>query len=188
MSLEISVEANGVKLVERSLMANLFNKLFIVQLGCKEKCSKPCDKCPDFKKIKEFALECEKSCYNSTIWYCNKRFIKKSWNVKEFVNRYSDYCYKVYFCLDADINITYEYFNNDDVKNIAVNDLTSKAVAEEKKHINVRLEQKLVEKVSKNITCWRCKSKEVSWITAQCNAGDEISTILHECKNCHNKW
>lgn len=147
------------------------------------------------------AKKIEKSCYNSVINTCKKSTIqiRRNWDNPIFKQIYSNKCGSICVVLDKDSPtfikfgpvVLTDIFNNvidiNKIGTISIKKLLPQSIKSEQDEINIRSEQRVIEKESNLFKCPSCKERRVSYREVQLRSIDEAPDYLCKCINCgHN--
>lgn len=163
-----------------------------------------CEEIPELNN--EQLSQIEKSIYNWTIEFSEKKNIIKAWNDKRFLNAYENKSLQIYASLFPN---SYLYTENSQERNelinrILNNEIECRRIAFLRPHEllpnkwNEYTEQK--NKKDDNICnsrqiaktdqfiCSKCKKRECSYYELQVRSADESTTIFITCLNCTHRW
>ena len=148
-------------------------------------------------------IELEKSIYNWSINYAEKKNVIKSWSDKRFMNIYVSKLKTILCYLSRNSYIYKHEYKNILLDKILNNEINISDIVFMKPH-NVIPEkwedsiQKL-SKISENsvnkqiaktdqFKCSKCKKRECSYYELQVRSADESTTIFVTCLNCSHRW
>lgn len=149
------------------------------------------------QKRDAFVRRIERSCFEVTINSCIEDGIDRLFGEKKFVERYSSNCSRVMSNLYKEGSVGGNYLigclisGKIDPYNIASlppRDLCPAASATERAEIELRQNQKFVNKVSRAYICRKCNGNETIPIEFQARSSDEGSTYSIKCVNCEFVW
>ena len=160
---------------------------------------------PQFKMntayAKKIALKIENSCFKECVTYCSKTLlIIARWTNTEFINYYSSKCGEIISLLDIDSMsckaydcILIEKIINgsilpENIGNINIKLICSKAYEEEKKILDVRLSQKIDLKTSVLFRCPHCKARKCNYTVVQRRSLDEAPDYDCVCLVCLRRF
>lgn len=139
----------------------------------------------------------ERDCYNKVISSCTADGIDRLWTDAKFRDRYSAECYKLLANLDAESSVNSHWLVEQIIEGVVdpskVSELSSfemcpEASKEERDMIELRKQQVVTRKFSKNYICRKCGHNETELSEQQTRALDEQATIFKECLECHHRW
>ncbi len=130
----------------------------------------------------------EKGCFEVAIEESKNDFVIKSFNNPEFVERYSNVCYKLMSNLEAltDKILTMKHIY--DIPHMSSVDMNPEASKKERSELEIRLKQKVAVKVSKMYKCRKCGCNETIPLEYQGRASDEACSYSIRCTRCEFVW
>lgn len=148
----------------------------------------------DIKNFKNISSEVERGCYNYAINICKENCIRNSWEHYQFIEIYSEGCYRIIRELDPEINkflvpsLLSGQLSPCNLPLMKDNSLNPNGTLREEEEISIRSQQKVEKKFSKTVTCGRCQGKKVEYREIQMRSADEPSTLKYTCNDCHHTW
>ena len=148
-------------------------------------------------------IELEKSIYNWSINYAEKKNVIKSWSDKRFMNIYVSKLKTILCYLKKDSYIYKNEYTNILLDKILTNEVNISDVVFMKPHniIPEKWEESIqkLSKISENsvnkqiaktdqFKCSKCKKRECSYYELQVRSADESTTIFVTCLNCSHRW
>ena len=132
--------------------------------------------------------------YNSILEYAGERHIPKSWKQPTFRSLYLYKAQSMFANLlrpeTRERVLSKEFPINEMAKmhpDELAPDLWKGIIANEEARMKHAYEVKEVV-MTDQITCGKCKNKQVSYYEKQTRSGDEGMTIFYKCIVCNNKW
>lgn len=141
----------------------------------------------------------ERCCYNDAVITCDSEGIYRSFQYVNgaFCSRYQTNCYKVLANLDVEGPVESTYLIEKicagiiDVENILL--LTSYDMCPDASRvihdeINLRKQQKVEQKISKQYKCSKCSKSETVYQEIMARSADEPMVLCITCVNCGHRW
>ncbi len=161
-----------------------------------------CEKYPQWMSLPQDTREAlirrmERSCFNCTIESCVLDGVDRLFTDNKFLCRYSTICYRVISNLeiadDGGGNHLLAMILSDHSTCVGVGCMTSQemcpaAGATERAEIELRQQQKIIDKVSHAYVCGKCHKNETQPIEYQSSCSDESSSFSVKCINCGHIW
>lgn len=147
-----------------------------------------------FELLKNIASELERGCYNLTVNICKENCIRNSWDQKQFVEIYSENCYRIMRELNMEINkyllpaLLQREVDPAKIMLLSDKELNPEGTKKEEDEINLRSQQRIEKRYSKTVSCGRCKGQHVEYREIQMRAADEPSTFKYNCADCQHTW
>lgn len=156
---------------------------------------------PDDGRRRELARGLERGCYNAAIDRCKKseNAYRRNWDAPMFLSVYSSRCGIVYNNIrpggivargcGAHIPWALERliagdWDAETLGAMTEAELCPAATAADRREIDLRLRQKVVQKTSTLFACPRCKQRKHTYRQVQIGAADEPSTFMCTCVEC----
>lgn len=145
----------------------------------------------------EFVSRMERDCFNKVVNNCIMDGIDRFWTNPVFRQRYSAEIYKLLANLDVSSSVNSSWLvekiidGSIDPSKIATMssiDLCPEASKSEREMIELRKNQNVTHKVSRNYICRKCGGNETKLYEKQTRAADESSTIFKLCIICDFCW
>lgn len=166
-----------------------------------QKMLEACEKNPRYCALDEttrktIVRRLERSCYMKVYDDCERDCKSRSWQDRDFVNRYSSECSKILANLDCESSVGSTHLLDGlidgtiDPKNVATmkaSELCPDASMEERDNIATRKNQKLEKKYSDKYKCVRCGARQSTYVNMAMMASDEITVRQYECV-CGHRW
>jgi DNA-directed RNA polymerase subunit M/transcription elongation factor TFIIS len=139
------------------------------------------------------AVSLEKGCFNAVILRCieSDTVYNKDWNDPNFVNMYSTRCYTVLSQINPVSYLVRKLLSKDilpaNVGTMKADELDPESSKAQKEYLNLRLNQKIQQKVSdKKCNKFGCDGGTTEY-TKQFRSLDEGNTIVYTCIKCGAK-
>ena len=144
----------------------------------------------------------ETSCYNYVTKYCrdSNQLYQIRWDYTPFIRRYEDRISIILNHLNTD-TITNKFYGNtvinklknceitpEDIGFMEDSELCPAAIAKELEEIEIRNNQKIIQKHSTLYKCPLCHVRQCTFRSVQIAASDEPAHIMCLCLNCGNKF
>ncbi len=139
----------------------------------------------------------ERNCFGVVITMSILDGVDRLFTDKRFVDRYSSICSRVIanlnpnglgessHLIDRVLSGSIDPYK---IAEYSSQELYPEASSTERHQIELRLNQKVVEKVSHAHVCYKCGKNETTYKEYQARSADEASTHSIECKNCYFVW
>lgn len=146
-------------------------------------------RCLSLDDKQKIARRLERGCFEVVIADSKRDSINRSFDNKEFVDRYSTVCYKVMSNVDKFLHrIIKKEVDPHDIAWMTSYELDPSASYKERQEIEIRQKQKMIYKVSNMFVCRKCGKNETIPLEYQGRAGDEASSFSIKCVNCEYVW
>lgn len=135
----------------------------------------------------------ERSCWNQAIVQTNKGTgVLPALTNSHLIQNYSDWIYNMTEVLENNESLRKRMQSDPNIARscaqMTMEQLVPEEYAEERESLNVRIEQKVEQKVSTRFVCRKCHHRGSTLLEAQTCGTDEMATISHRCVNCGFVW